>query len=109
MKQAITERSDKCPHSAEERCLTGTWTTLELKKAIKKRYVIMYVYEVWNFKQGSKELFPPYIETFMKLKQQASSWPSERDTEEKRRTYLDDYKAHKGIELDPAKVEKNPG
>ena len=45
----------------------------------------------------------------MKLKQQASGWPSECDTEEKRRTYLDDYKAHEGIELDPAKVEKNPG
>ena len=44
----------------------------------------------------------------MKLKQQASGWPSECDTEEKRRTYLDDYKAHEGIELDPAKVEKNP-
>ena len=45
----------------------------------------------------------------MKLKQQASGWPSECDTEDKRRTYLDDYKAHEGIELDPAKVEKNPG
>ena len=64
----------------------------------------MYVYEVWNFKQRSKELFSPYIKTFMKLKQQASGWPSECDTEEKRRTYLDDYKAHEGIELDPAKV-----
>ena len=46
---------------------------------------------------------------FMKLKQQASGWPSECDTEEERRTYLDDYKEHQGIELDPAKVEKNPG
>ena len=68
----------------------------------------MYVYEVWNFKQRSKELFSPYIKTFMKLKK-ASGWPSECDTEEKRKTYLDDYKAHEGIELDPAKVEKNPG
>ena len=109
IKQALLERSDKCPHSAEERCLTGTWTTLELQKAIEKRYVIMYIYEVWNFKQRSKELFSSYIKTFMKLKQQASGWPSECDTEEKRRTYLDDYKAHEGIELDPAKVEKNPG
>ena len=97
IKQALLERSDKCPHSAEERCLTGTWTTLELQKAIEKRYVIMYVYEVWNFKQRSKELFSPYIKTFMKLKQQASGWPSECDTEEKRETYLDDYKAHERI------------
>ena len=44
----------------------------------------------------------------MKLKQLASGWPSECDTEEKR-TYLDDYKAHERIELDPAKVKTNPG
>ena len=43
----------------------------------------------------------------MKLKQQASGWPSECNTEEKKRKYLDDYKSHEGIELDPAKVEKN--
>ena len=43
----------------------------------------------------------------MKLKQQASGWPSECTTEEKKRKYLDDYKSPEGIELDPAKVEKN--
>lgn len=54
-------------------------------------------------------MFSPYIKTFMKLKQQASGWPSECTTEEKKRKYLDDYKSHEGIELDPAKVEKYPG
>ena len=69
----------------------------------------MYIYEVWHFKQKSQQLFSPYIKTFMKLKQQASGWPSECTTEEKKRKYLDDYKSHEGIELDPAKVEKYPG
>ena len=91
IKQALLERSDKCPHSVEERCLTGTWKTLELQNAVEKRYVIMYIYEVWHFKQKSQQLFSPYIKTFMKLKHQASGWPSECTTEDKKRKYLDDY------------------
>ena len=104
-----SKRSEKCPHSAEERSLTGTWTTLELQKAIEKGYVIAYIYEIWHFKERSNQLFQPYIKTFMKIKQEASGWPSECDTEEKKKNYLDAYKEHKGIELDRSKIEKNPG
>ena len=45
----------------------------------------------------------------MKIKQQASGWPSQCDTEEKKRNYLQDYKTHEGIGLDRSKIEKNPG
>lgn len=45
----------------------------------------------------------------MKIKQEASGWPSECDTEEKKINYLKEYKSHEDIELDPAKIEKNPG
>ena len=55
------KRSEKCPHSAEERSLTGTWTTFELQKAIEKDYVIAYIYEIWHFKERSNQLFQPYI------------------------------------------------
>ena len=106
---AINKRSEKCPHSPQERCLTGTWTTIELDKAIEKGYRIMYIYEVWHFPQRSKELFSPYIKTFMQLKQQASGWPAECDTEEKREEYLQDYEKNQGIKLDSSKIEKNPG
>ena len=106
---AINKRSEKCPHSPQERCLTGTWTTIKLDKAIEKGYRIMYIYEVWHFPQRSKELFSPYIKTFMQLKQQASGWPAECDTEEKREVYLQDYEKNQGIKLDSSKIEKNPG
>ena len=45
-KQELLQPSKKCPHSAEKRALTGTWTTIELGKAIEKGYVIVYIYEV---------------------------------------------------------------
>ena len=106
--QPANKRSEKCPHSPEERSLTGTWTTLELEKAVEKGYVIAYIYEVWHFKQKSNNLFQPYVKTFLKIKQEASGWPSECDTEEKKKKYLDDYGEHQGIELDCSKVEKKP-
>ena len=109
IKQELLQRSKKCPHSAEERSLTGTWTTIELEKAIEKGYVIVYIYEVWHFKEQSNELLHPYIKTFMKIKQEASGWPAECDTEEKKRNYLQEYEEHEGIRLDYNKVEKNPG
>ena len=56
---ANNKRSEKCPHSPEERALIGTWTTLELTKTVEKGYIIVYIYEVWHFRQRSKELFSP--------------------------------------------------
>ena len=44
----------------------------------------------------------------MKLKQQASGWPAECDSEEKKKNYLQDYAEHEGIQLDCSKIEKNP-
>ena len=107
--QELLQRSETFPHSPEERSLTGTWTTLELQKAIEKGYIITYVYKVWHFKEQSNELFHPYIKTFMKIKQEASGWPAECDTNEKKRNYLNAYKEHEGIELDPSQIEKHPG
>ena len=84
-KTTTNKRSEKCPHSAEERSLTGTWTTFELQKAIEKGNVIAYIYEIWHFKERSNQLFQPYIKTFMKIKQEASGWPAESDTDEKKK------------------------
>ena len=44
MKETLLERSETCTHSQKERTLTGTWTTLELQKAIQKGYVIITKY-----------------------------------------------------------------
>ena len=48
----------------------------------------------------------------MKIKQEASGWSTECDTDEKKTNYLQEYKDHEGIEgiyLDQVKIEKNPG
>jgi hypothetical protein len=41
--------TETCQHNDEERSLTGTWVTDELKKALEKGYVVQRIYEVWHF------------------------------------------------------------
>ncbi|XP_044005574.1 uncharacterized protein LOC122850504 [Aphidius gifuensis] len=68
-----------CNHNNDERSLIGTWVSSELKLALTKGYVIEKIYEVWHYDKMSmnnKEtnevgLFTGYINTFLKIKQEA--------------------------------------
>ena len=71
----------------------------------------VYHYDEWAVYDGKDDttgLFTKYINAFLKIKQEASGWPSWCDTQEKKHQYIADYKGHEGVELDPAKIEKNP-
>jgi len=39
-------RQDACPHTPEQRQITGTWVADELRKAVDKGYKIVKIYEV---------------------------------------------------------------
>ena len=105
------ERSNLCPHTDEERKMTGVWCTPELQKAVEKRYQVLKIYEVWHFPedQRSKGLFVPYVDTWLKHKTEASGWPSHCTTAEEKAEYVSQYKEHEDIDLDPERIEKNPG
>lgn len=78
-------------------------------------YRIMAIYEVWHFEEHtqyhpeSREggLFVDYINTFLKMKQEADGWPAGCDTEADRKAYIDEYEKHEGIRLES--IEKNDG
>jgi hypothetical protein len=58
--------------------LTGTWVTDELKKALEKGYVVQRIYdetEQYDPKTKTGGLFTDYVNTFLKMKQEASGWP----------------------------------
>lgn len=95
-------------HSESERCLTGTWVSTELHKAMDMGYRIERIYEIWHFPQTSDTLFKPYIDTFLKIKQEASGFPPECESEEEKRSYIHDIFEREGIMLDPSQIEKNP-
>lgn len=62
-----------------------------------------------DFSQKPSTLFKGYIDTFLKIKQEASGWPDWCDAEEKKQQYIQDYQTKEGITLDYNNIKKNPG
>ena len=104
-----------CHHSTSERALIGTWTTIELYKALDLGYKILVVYEVYHYTDwmeydgtnAESGFFTEYVNTFLKLKQQASGWPDWVETDEDKDHYIQAYEEHEGIKLDPSRIERN--
>ena len=78
-------------------------------ESYRERYEIQCVHEVWHFPEHTDALFKEYVNTFLKIKQEASGYPEWCVTEEQKQAYIDDYYEHEGIRLDPTKIRKNPG
>lgn len=64
---------------------------------------------MYHFQKSSEDLFKSYINTFLKIKQEASGWPSHCRTEEEKRMYISEYEEKEGIALDPSSIGYNPG
>ena len=73
-------RDGECAHeTVEEKALTGTWVIDEVRKAVQKGYEIVEMIEVYEYAvtqydslTGEGGLFVEYIDTFLKLKMEAS-------------------------------------
>ncbi|XP_033114874.1 uncharacterized protein LOC117115269 [Anneissia japonica] len=108
---------NSCNHTDSERELTGTWVTTEVKKATEVGYKITRVDVVWHFPEKSvydpqnpsSGLFTEYINTFLKLKQEASGWPEWCATENDKEKYIEEYKQIEGIHLRKENIAHNPG
>lgn len=105
-----------CEHSDSERAMIGTWVIDELKEAISQGYALQTIYEVWHFDNISQyntetktgSIFTEYVNTFLKVKQEASGWPDWCVDEKTKQKYIQDYFNTEGIVLDYDKIEKNP-
>ncbi|XP_051743104.1 uncharacterized protein LOC127508773 isoform X2 [Ctenopharyngodon idella] len=104
----VQNQTTNCSHTDEERALTGCWVSLELLKAIEKGYVVAKIDEVWHFPQRSDTLFRDYVKTFLRLKQQASGYPSNIVTNADKESYIREYYEKESIRLDPEKISHNP-
>jgi len=100
---------DTCEHDDKERMLRGTWTHLEILKAIEKGYKIDKVHSMEVFEQGEIGLFKDYVNRFLKIKQEASGWPKDCETDDQKNEYLKTYYEREGILLDKSKIVKNDG
>ena len=105
----MLERSAVCHHTPTQRQLRGTWCTPEIEKAVEKGYTLLRIHEVFHFPphQRRRGLFQPYVDTWLKLKQESAGWPRWCTTPEEKARYVQQYKDREGIHLEH--VEKNPG
>lgn len=70
----------------------GTWTTVELMKAVEKGYRITRIYSVLHFPRRTKDLFKDYIKRFFRMKTEAAGWVELGcDTEEKKQAFREEY------------------
>ena len=70
-----------------------------------------HIYELWNFRQTSTTLFKDYINTWIKVKQEADGWPSPEVEKYPALPVecLEEFRRVEGVILDPAKIERNEG
>lgn len=96
---------DSCQHSEWERAITGIYTTHELFPALDAGYKVLKVYELWHYTNWTTDAYSRYVKTWLKVKQQASGYPSWADTDEKKARYVKDYFEKEGVKLDPDEIE----
>ena len=105
----MLQRSRFCRHSPEQRMLRGTWCTPEIQKARDMGYELKAVHEVWHFQESEEGLFSEYVNTWLKIKTEASGWPAKYKTEEEKRSFIEQFEAKEGIPLNYDSIKKNPG
>jgi hypothetical protein len=103
-----------CDHADEQRSFIGTFIIDEVREALKMGYKIIKIFEFWQYdiiqrsEDGSEPgLFDEYVNTFLRVKQQASGYPNWVQTQADKDEYIRSYKEKEGIDLDPSKIEYN--
>ena len=110
MTKPMLDRSFVCNHNEKQRQILGTWCTPELEKAVEKGYQIIHIHEVWHFPETQTGLFANYVNTWLKIKEEASGWPEYvGEDPTKQQQHIADYYAKEKIMLEQTNIQKNPG
>jgi hypothetical protein len=112
MEQNVTT---ECTHETDaERALTGTRVMDELRLAVQKGYEVKEMYEVYEYAvtqynraTGDGGLFVKYINTFLKLKAEASGYPSFVRTPADEDQYVQTFFTCEGIMLNKEAIKLN--
>lgn len=104
-------------YSDKDRMIEGTWCSVEIQEAVKQGYVIDKIFEVWHYQKSecydeitkTGGIFVEYINSFLKIKQESSGYPSWIKSEEDKDKYIQMYYDKEGVRLDKDKIKKNSG
>jgi hypothetical protein len=106
---ALEQNTDtECTHeSVQERAMLGTWVADEVRLAVQKGYQVLGVLEVYEYRvtqydrqTGEGGLFALYIDTFLKLKAEASGYPSWVRSPQDEDRYIKSFYESEGLQLD---------
>ncbi|KAL3087083.1 hypothetical protein niasHS_005322 [Heterodera schachtii] len=103
-----------CHHAERERAWTAAYTHAELNRALSIGYRVLNVHEVWHYERwasldNGNGLFTEYVNTFLRLKAEASGWPAGCDTEAARAEHIRQFAEQEGIHHRPDNIGHNPG
>ncbi|KAL3072361.1 hypothetical protein niasHT_036657 [Heterodera trifolii] len=104
-----TRRAHQCEHTDEQRAYTGTYTHIELARALECGYRVDRFWRAWHYEQWSDKIFKEYVRLMIKLKVEASGFPDAVATDQDRQMFADEYMRRYNVELDLARINKNPG
>lgn len=113
---ANEENQSSCNHTEAQRSFMGTWCTPEVQLALMKGYVCLKIIEIWHYPESmiydpetkTGGLWTPYVNFFLKEKQEASGYPAGCVTEEQKNKYIADYFEKEGIQLAKDKIKWDP-
>lgn len=115
-KCALEKYDGECNHTEDERSFIGTYVAEELRVAVQKGYEILCLYEAWEYKTTKYDpitktggIFAQYIDTFLKIKTEASGFPSWCKTPSDKEKFIQNFYEKEGVLLEPENIEKNPG
>ena len=117
---AVNSYAEKCLCSDGERAWVGCYTSAELKVARERGYRVLKVFEVLHWDKSQLKVYDPttrkgglfteYINTFLKLKCEASGFPSScGDDPDAQAKYIADYYNTTGVRLEHKNIVLNPG
>lgn len=86
-----------CDHAPADRALTDTWCTPEFEVALRKGYKLIFIHQVYHFKDQRCGLFKDYVDTWLKLKEEASDYPSDCVTGAQQREHVQQWFDNEGI------------
>ena len=106
----------QCQHFSDaERAISDTWVLDEIRMAVTKGYRIVEIHEVYEYAvtqydktSGEGVLFLNYINTFLKLKAEASGFPSWVRTPSDEYRYIAEFRQSESVLLDKDSIRLMP-
>ncbi|KAL3080985.1 hypothetical protein niasHS_012713 [Heterodera schachtii] len=104
-----TRRPHKCSHTDAQRSFTGSYTHIELERALEHGYKIDRLWRAWHYDQWSDQIFKDYVRLLIKLKIESSGFPEGLSSVVQKKRYADEYRRIYEVDIELENVKKNPG